>query len=82
MVLIQEGRIFRDIANMDALCLVVRAFEDDSVYHVNCSVDPVRDINEMTGELVLHDLVFIQPVDLLHPSSGSCFRFPLFSLSS
>lgn len=58
--LIQEGRIFRDIANLDALCLVVRAFEDDAVYHVNGSVDPGRDIQEMAGELMLHDLVFIE----------------------
>ncbi len=58
--LIQEGKIFRDIANLDALCLVVRDFEDDAVYHVNGSVDPVRDINEITGELALHDLVFIE----------------------
>ncbi|MFH0974488.1 MAG: DUF933 domain-containing protein [Spirochaetota bacterium] len=58
--IIQEGNIFKDIANLDAICFVVRSFNDESVYHVNGSVDPVRDIEEITGELILHDLLFIE----------------------
>jgi len=58
--IIKESAIFRDIANMDALCLVVRAFNDEAVYHVNGSVDCERDINEINGEFVLHDLLFIE----------------------
>ncbi|MBN2039071.1 MAG: redox-regulated ATPase YchF [Spirochaetes bacterium] len=58
--MIQEGAIFKDIANLDAICLVARSFSDDSIYHVNGSVGPERDIEEITGELILHDLLFIE----------------------
>jgi ribosome-binding ATPase len=57
---IQEGDIFKDIANLDAICFIVRAFNDDSIYHVSGSVNPERDIEEITGELILHDLLFIE----------------------
>ncbi|MBN2160910.1 MAG: redox-regulated ATPase YchF [Spirochaetes bacterium] len=57
---IREGAIFRDIAGTDALCLVVRAFEDGRVYHVMGSVDPLRDIDVIFSELVMHDLIFIE----------------------
>ncbi len=57
---LREGSIFKDIAGMDALCCVVRAFRDDSVYHANGSVDPARDLAMIFTELVLHDLIFIE----------------------
>lgn len=57
---VKEGAIFRDIAGTDALCLVVRAFEDERVYHVRGSVDPLRDIGTVFSELVMHDLIFIE----------------------
>lgn len=57
---IREGSIFRDIADMDALCHVVRVFQDDSIYHLEGSVNPGRDIDFVNNELVLHDLIFIE----------------------
>ena len=57
---IQKGTIFGDIQNMDALCHVVRAFEDEAVYHVSGSIDPLRDIESVNQELILHDLLFIE----------------------
>jgi len=57
---ISKGNIFEDIAEMDALCHVVRAFTDDSIYHVSGSVDPKRDIDAINSELLLHDLIFIE----------------------
>lgn len=57
---IAKGEIFTDIAEVDALCHVVRAFEDDSIYHVSGSVDAARDIGEINSELLLHDLIFIE----------------------
>lgn len=57
---IAKGDIFRDIADMDAICHVVRAFEDEAVYHVDGSVNPVRDMDMVNSELILHDLVFIE----------------------
>jgi GTP-binding protein YchF len=57
---IAQGGIFEDIAEVDALCHVVRAFKDDSIYHVSGSVDPKRDIDAINSELILHDLIFIE----------------------
>ena len=57
---IQEGAVFRDIAGLDALCLVIRTFEDESVYHVRGSVNPARDLDEINSEFLLHDLLFIE----------------------
>lgn len=57
---ISKGNIFRDIADTDAICHVVRSFEDESVYHVDGSVDPIRDIDMVNSELIMHDLIFIE----------------------
>ncbi len=57
---ISSGAAFRDIADMDAVCHVVRAFEDDAVYHASGSVDPLRDIEMVNAELILHDLLFVE----------------------
>lgn len=56
---IAKGDIFKDIAETDALCHVVRVFKDDSVYHISGSVDAGRDIDSVNSELILHDLIFI-----------------------
>jgi GTP-binding protein YchF len=57
---VSEGDIFRDFAEVEVFCHVVRAFEDDAVYHVSGSVDPGRDIDFVNGEFILHDLLFIE----------------------
>ncbi len=57
---ITEGDIFSDITELDAICHVVRAFEDESVYHVDGSVSASRDIDSINSELLLHDLIFIE----------------------
>ena len=57
---IAKGEIFTDINELDAICHVVRVFSDDSVYHVDGSVDPKRDIDFVNSELILHDLIFIE----------------------
>jgi len=57
---IKKGDIFRDIADTDAICHVVRAFEDEAVYHVDGSVNPLRDIDMINAELIMHDLIFIE----------------------
>jgi len=48
------------LKDMDALCHVVRAFEDPAVFHVNGSVDPLRDIDAMNLELTISDLSLIE----------------------
>jgi ribosome-binding ATPase len=44
------------IREVDAICNVVRCFEDEDVVHVSGTVDPARDIEIVTTELVLKDL--------------------------
>lgn len=44
------------IREVDAIVQVVRCFESDDIHHVAGSVDPVRDIEVITTELILADL--------------------------
>jgi ribosome-binding ATPase len=48
------------LKDMDAFCHVVRAFEDPAVFHMNGSVDPLRDIDAMNLELAISDLSLIE----------------------
>ncbi len=57
---ISKGDIFKDIADMDAICHVIRAFEDDAVYHVSGSVNPFRDFEGVNAELLMHDQIFAE----------------------
>ncbi len=57
---IAKGEIFKDIADMDAVCHVVRAFEDEAVYHAEGSVDAFRDFEMVNSELVMHDQIFVE----------------------
>lgn len=57
---IAKGAIFIDINELDAICHVVRVFEDGTVYHLKGSIDPKRDIDSVNSELILHDLLFIE----------------------
>jgi GTP-binding protein YchF len=44
------------IREVDAICNVVRCFESDDIIHVSGSVDPARDVEIITTELILADL--------------------------
>ncbi len=55
-----KGTAFKRIADADAICHVVRDFEDDTVYHVDGSPDACRDVGAVNAELILHDLVFAE----------------------
>ncbi len=44
------------IREVDAICHVVRCFTDDDVIHVSGSIDPARDMEIISTELVLADL--------------------------
>ncbi|MGD9909393.1 MAG: redox-regulated ATPase YchF [Candidatus Izemoplasmatales bacterium] len=48
------------IRSVDAICQVVRCFEDDNVIHVEGSVDPLRDIETIKIELILADIDVIE----------------------
>lgn len=45
-----------NINGVDGIYHVVRAFDDDNVSHYEDSVDPIRDMQTITDELVLKDL--------------------------
>ena len=47
------------LKDMDAFCHVVRAFEDEAVFHQAGSVDALRDIDVMTLELAITDLTLV-----------------------
>ena len=48
------------IREVDAIVHVVRCFEDDDIHHVEGSIDPVRDIETISTELILADLDAVQ----------------------
>ncbi len=48
------------IREVDAIVHVVRCFEDDDIHHVDGSIDPVRDIETISTELILADLEAVQ----------------------
>jgi GTP-binding protein YchF len=48
------------LALVDVLAHVVRAFEDARVFHLEGSVDPLRDLETVQTELMLNDLLFIE----------------------
>ena len=45
---------------VDVLAHVVRAFADETVFHLEGSVDPLRDIETVHAELLLNDLMFVE----------------------
>lgn len=57
---ISKGEIFKDIADMDAICHVVRSFKDDAIYHTQGSVDAKRDFEMVKSELIMHDQIFAE----------------------
>jgi hypothetical protein len=57
---ISTGEIFKDIADMDAICHVVRFFEDDAIYHAQGSVNAQRDFEMVNSELIMHDQMFVE----------------------
>jgi len=48
------------IREVDAIVHVIRCFEDDDIHHVEGSIDPVRDIETISTELILADLEAVQ----------------------
>src|SRR5438046_1171443 len=50
------NKFLSHIREVDALIEVVRCFEDPDIVHVTGNIDPIRDIEIVTTELVLADL--------------------------
>lgn len=54
------NKFLSHIREVDAIVQVVRCFEDADIHHVAGNVDPIRDIETITTELVLADLESIK----------------------
>ena len=55
-----EHQVFSAMEELDGVLYVARSFKDDTVYHVEGSVDPKRDIDAVNEELILNDLIFAE----------------------
>ena len=54
------NQFLANIREVDALCHVVRCFEDSGIIHVDGSVDPKRDVETINVELILADLDVVE----------------------
>jgi GTP-binding protein YchF len=54
------NKFLTHIREVDAIVQVVRCFDDENIHHVAGSVDPIRDIEIITTELVMSDLEAVQ----------------------
>ncbi|MEG0730330.1 MAG: redox-regulated ATPase YchF, partial [Cetobacterium sp.] len=54
------NKFLSNIRNTAALCQVVRCFEDENIIHVSGSVNPIRDIEIINGELILSDIETVE----------------------
>jgi len=50
------NKFLATIREADAICQVVRVFDDDDVIHVDGKVDPLADVDTVNTELILADL--------------------------
>ena len=55
-----QGRFRQELEQVDGFVHVVRNFVDDKVPHPYDTIDPVRDIELLEGELLLNDLVALE----------------------
>ena len=54
------NKFLANIREADAICQVIRAFDDDDVVHVDGSISPVRDKEIIETELILADLETVE----------------------
>ena len=54
------NRLLGDVRNTDALIHVLRCFENDNLPHINGSIDPVRDLENVDFELQIKDLESVE----------------------
>jgi len=54
------NQFLSNIREVDAICHVVRIFEDEDVHHVHGEIDPLSDIRTINTELILADLQVVE----------------------
>ena len=57
---VSSGEFLKSLEKCDALCHIVCSFSDESVFHVEGSVDPLRDVENVYTELILADLILAE----------------------
>lgn len=55
-----DGNLLNQLVQSDALLHVVRAFEDETVPHIEETIDPQRDLAILDTELILSDLAMVE----------------------
>ena len=54
------NKFLAHIREVDAICQVVRCFDDENITHVSGKVDPISDIEVINLELILADLESVE----------------------
>ena len=54
------NQFLANIRNVDAICQVVRCFENSNITHVEGGIDPIRDIEIINLELIFSDLDVVE----------------------
>lgn len=54
------NQFIEDVRQADALVHVIRAFNDESIPHVDGSINPMRDLETVNVELLFADLAFVE----------------------
>ncbi|WP_020007119.1 redox-regulated ATPase YchF [Salinicoccus albus] len=54
------NKFLANIREVDAICQVVRAFDDENVTHVSGKIDPIEDMETINLELILADLESVE----------------------
>ncbi len=54
------NKFLSHIREVDAICEVVRCFEDENITHVSGKIDPISDIEVINIELILSDLEVVE----------------------
>lgn len=54
------NKFLANIREVDAICQVVRCFEDENITHVSGKVDPIDDIETINLELILADMESVE----------------------
>ena len=54
------NQFLANIRNVDAICHVVRCFENGDITHVEGTIDPIRDIEIINLELIFSDLDVVE----------------------
>lgn len=55
-----SSQLLNALSGMDGLLLVLRAFEEEAVPHLNGAVDPARDMLQVLDDLLLNDLLTLE----------------------